>query len=311
MSASTVVVLSFVAVGGITFLAGLLLLRWWPAVRAERLSGPTSTTSPTSILRWDEGPKTGLAGTVQRLGKSTSAYYGPARYRQRLAWAGHHDPAAVALFVGAKVALALGLCGLYFLYGAVHKVVLPNLMPVSLILTVVGFFLPDVWLRGRVKARQRDIVNALPDVLDMLMVCVESGMGFDAAVARVAEAPETRSGPLHGEMMRMHLEIRAGRPRPEALRAIGERTGVQEVKTMVSAFIQTDRLGTSLGKTLRVHAEAARVQRRHRAEERAHLAPLKMLMPTVFFLFPAFFLVTLAPSLLNMLKLMKSLSISN
>ena len=307
MNPMSVVVLSFVAVGGITFLAGLLLLRWWPAVSAARMSGPAPVTTPASILRWDDQSKTGLVGAVKRLGTSLSGYYGPARYREQLAWGGYHDPAAVALFVGAKVALALGLCGVYFLHGVVHKVVLPHLMPVSLILAVVGFFLPDVWLRTRVKARQRDIVNALPDVLDMLMVCVESGMGFDAAVARVAEAPDARSGPLQKEMMRMHLEVRAGRPRPEALRGLGERTGVQEVKTMVSAFIQTDRLGTSLGKTLRVHADGARVQRRHRAEERAHLAPLKMLMPTVFFLFPAFFLVTLAPSVLNLMKLMKAL----
>lgn len=106
----------------------------------------------------------------------------------------------------------------------------------------------------------------------------------------------------------MHLEVRAGRPRAEALRALGERTGVDEIKAMVSAFIQTERLGTPLGKTLRVHADSARLQRRHRAEERAHLAPLKMLFPTVFFLMPAFFLVTLAPSLLGLLRLLKAIS---
>ncbi len=308
MSPMTAVVLSFVTVGAVTFLAGLLLLRWWPAVRAERLASPSPMVGTESILRWDTSPRTGLARTVEQLGKALSGSYGPARYRQQLGWAGYHDPAAMTLFVGAKVALALGGGTFYFFYGALQKLVLPQLMPVSLILAVLGFFLPDYWLRNRVKARKREIVNALPDVLDMLMVCVESGMGFDAAVARVAEAPEARSGPLHREMMRMHLEIRAGRSRPEALRGLGERTGVQEVKTMVSAFIQTDRLGTSLGKTLRVHADAARVQRRHRAEEQAHLAPLKMLFPTVMFLFPAFFLVTLAPTLLSLMKLLKSLS---
>ena len=132
-------------------------------------------------------------------------------------------------------------------------------------------------------------------------------MGFDAAVARVAEQPETRHRPLYAELMRMHLEVRAGRPRPEALRALGGRTGVEEVKSMVGAFIQTEKLGTPLGKTLRVHADSARVQRRHRAEELAHLAPLKMLFPTVFFLMPAFFLVTLAPSVLGLLKLFKAI----
>ena len=105
----------------------------------------------------------------------------------------------------------------------------------------------------------------------------------------------------------MHLEVRAGRVHEEALRALGERTGVQEVKAMVGAFIQTVRLGTSLGKTLRVHAESARVWRRHRAEERAHLAPLKMIFPTIFFLMPSFFLVAMGPSLLNLLELFRAL----
>ena len=102
----------------------------------------------------------------------------------------------------------------------------------------------------------------------------------------------------------MHLEMRVGRPREEALRGLGERTGVQEVKSMVGAFIQTDRLGTSLGKTLRVHAESARVARRHRAEERAYLAPLKMLFPTVLFIFPAMFLVILGPAFINISKVL-------
>jgi tight adherence protein C len=107
--------------------------------------------------------------------------------------------------------------------------------------------------------------------------------------------------------MRMHLEVRAGRPREEALRSLGERCGIQEVRSMVSAFVQSDRLGTPLGKTLRVHAESARVQRRHRAEERASLAPLKMIFPTVLFLMPAFFLVAMAPSLLGLIKSFRSL----
>jgi tight adherence protein C len=128
-------------------------------------------------------------------------------------------------------------------------------------------------------------------------------------VARVAERSEVRESPLHQEMMRMHLEVRAGRPREEALRGLGERTGVEEVKALVGAFIQTERLGTSLGKTLRIHAESARVQRRLRAEERAQLAPLKMLFPTVIFLFPVFFLVTFAPAMLKLLAALKAIQV--
>lgn len=311
MNPTTAVILSFVLVAGATLLIGIALLRLWPAVRAERLAGaPGGDGGDPSIFRWSDAPGSGLEGTLKRLGKALAprTEAGRSRYRKKLAWAGYHDPSALLLFIGAKVALALGVGSLYFLYALANKRVLPNLIAVTLVLVAIGFFLPDFWLRNRVKARRRAIVNALPDVLDMLMVCVEAGMGFDAALARVAEQPEARSSPLHQELQRTSLEVRAGRPRAEALRALGERTGAQEVKTMVGAFVQTEKLGTPLGKTLRIHADAARVQRRHRAEEQAHLAPLKMLGPTVFFLFPAFFLVTLAPSLLNVLALMKGLA---
>jgi tight adherence protein C len=146
------------------------------------------------------------------------------------------------------------------------------------------------------------MLHALPEVLDLLMVCVEAGMGFDAAVGCVTEQPEARRSPLHQELLRMHLEVRAGRRREEALQAVGERAGVEDLKAVVGAFIQTDRLGTSLGKTLRVHAESARLKRRRRAEERAYLAPLKMVFPTVLFLLPVFFIVVLVPALLRLME---------
>ncbi|HVQ74588.1 MAG TPA: type II secretion system F family protein [Candidatus Binatia bacterium] len=310
MDPTIVVVLSFVIVAGFTLLIGITLMRLWPAVRAGRLAGTAAGASgDASIFRWSDAPESGIRGILHHLGRSAAprTEAGRSRYRSKLAWAGYHDPNALLLFVGAKVALALLVGSGYFIYGITVQRVLPNLFAVSLGLAAAGFFLPDFWLHNRIKARRREIVHALPDVLDMLTVCVEAGMGFDAAVTRVAEQPEARSSPLHQELRRTSLEVRAGRPRAEALRALGERTGAQEVKAVVGAFIQTEKLGTPLGKTLRIHAEAARVQRRHRAEERAHLAPLKMLGPTVFFLFPAFFLVALAPSLLNILALLKAI----
>jgi len=298
-------------VAGVTFLAAVALLRWWPAVQRERLSAPSSGAGPASILRWKDEPAAAWERTAERIGRAVagSPEGAPSKYRQRLLWAGYHEPRAVLLLLGAKVGLAvLGGAG-YFLYTTLALRIVPTsrLLAISLFLAVLGFFLPDFWLRNRIKARQREITHTLPDVLDLLMVCVEAGMGFDAAVARVAEQPEGRHNPLHQEMLRMHLEVRAGRPRAEALRALGERTGVDDIKSMVTAFVQTEKLGTPLGKTLRVHADSARVKRRHKAEERAHLAPLKMLFPTVFFLMPSFFLVTMAPSLLGLMKLLKAL----
>src|SRR5262245_15100600 len=302
------IVCSFLLVAAISFLSGLLLLRLMPAIGADRLVRPTATVEG-SILRWEDTPKTGLRTSLERLGQK----FGPrkeverAKTRQRLIVAGFPDPNALLFFIGTKVALGLGLGSAYFFYGAALKRVVPNLIAVSLILAVVGFFLPDFWLHNRIKERKRKILFSLPDVLDLLMVCVEAGMSLDAALTRVAEEPEGRTSPLHQEIMRAQLEIRAGRPRAEAYRALGDRTGVQDVKGLMGAFIQTDRLGTPLGKTLRVHADAARVQRRHRAEEKAHMAPLKMIFPTVVFLFPAFFLVTMAPALLNLLNLFAAL----
>jgi tight adherence protein C len=314
MTPLAVVVLSFVIVAGVTVLAGLALLRWWPAVQRERLAPPPSGSESVSILRWSPEPAAVWERTVERVGRAVAGdeKAAPSKYRERLMWAGYHNPRAVLLFIGAKVVLGLGLPVVYFVYSSLvllRVVPMPRLLATSLILGGIGFFLPDFWLRNRIKARQREIVHTLPDVLDLLTVCVEAGMGFDAAVARVAEQPENRGNPLYQELRRMHLEVRAGRPRAEAMRALGERTGVEEVKSLVGAFIQTDRLGTPLGRTLRIYADSARVQRRHRAEEQAHLAPLKMLLPTVLFLLPAFFLVTLAPSLLGLLRLMRTLEV--
>ena len=313
MNPITVILLTFVIVAGVTVLASMTMLKFWPVLQRGRLA--TSTADPieeTSILRWSDRPASGWQRTAERIGRAVGSSEGtaPSKYRERLMWAGFYEPRTVVVFVGTKIGLAVLLGAGYFFYSSfVFLRVVPfmQLLAVSLILAVIGFFLPDFFLRNRIKARQKEIIHALPDVLDLLMVCVEAGMGFDAAVARVAEQPETRNRPLYADLMRMHLEVRAGRPRTEALRALGERTGVLEVKTMVGAFIQTEKLGTPLGKTLRVHADSARVQRRHRAEELAHLAPLKMLFPTVFFLMPAFFLVTLAPSLLGLLKILKAI----
>ena len=304
--------LSFLVVASAAVLLGVVALQFWPALRRDRLSAQgMASASPTgSILRFEEATPSPLQRALQRIGRLAEPkdLGKRSKYRQKLAWAGYHDPRALAYFMGAKVGVALVGLVAYPLLGILQNDVQDNVASVSLISFVVGFFLPDIWLRSRIKARQRDIVNSLPDVLDLLMVCVEAGMGFDAAVARVSEQSDLKRSPLHDEMLRMHLEMRAGRPREEALRALGERAGVSEVKAMVAAFIQTDRLGTPLGRTLRVHSESARIERRHRAEERAYLAPLKMIFPTVFFLMPAFFLVAMAPSVLGLVRAFKTLS---
>lgn len=294
--------IAFVVVAGSTFLSGALLLRWWPGLRRERLMAPISEAGPATILRWQTA-RAGWQRLVERLGGVAGPKDGArlSKHRERLAWAGYHDPRAVLVFRGVKVAMALVLGMTYPLVGLFTLRVAPNLLLHSVMLGAAGFFVPNLWLHRRAKARQEDVVNALPDVLDLLTVCVEGGMGFDAALARVAEQPEARNSAFHQELRRMILELRAGRPRQEALRALADRCGVQEVNAMVSVFIQTDRLGTSMGKTLRVHADSSRIERRHRAEARAYVAPLKMIFPTALFLMPAFMLVAMGPSLLKIM----------
>ena len=312
MDATLYALVSFaLVVGAVSAGGAILLFVWRSPVQQERIQPPRAEARIVNILRWEERSATKWQQQLERLGR----IFAPrdraksSRLRNRLAWAGFHDPRAPRYFIGAKVVCLVGFGCAYFIYGVVAHRVLVQALPVSLFLGVLGCFLPDIWLRNRIKSRQREILHALPNVLDLLMVCIEAGLGFDAAVLRVADRDEVRGSPLHQEMLRTHLEVRAGRPREEALRGLGERTGVEEVKALVGAFIQTERLGTSLGKTLRIHAETARVQRRVRAEEHAQLAPLKMLFPTVVFLFPVFFLVTFAPAMLKLLAALKSIQL--
>jgi tight adherence protein C len=310
MTTLAMAAVSFVLVAGVTFAIGALLLRLLPAIRSDRLaSASAAPAGDVSILRWEDRAPREWQALVERVGRwltpRDASLLG--RYRKRLILGGFHNPSAVALFLGSKGTVA-GVLGLsYLFYGTMAQRALPNLLPVSVMLGGLGFFLPDLWLRMRTRQRQREVINALPDVLDLLMVCVEAGMGFDAAVARVSEQPGSKAGPLHEELRRMHLEMRAGRPREEALRALSDRLGTEEMRSIVGSFIQTDRLGTPLGKTLRVQAEASRVQRRHRAEARAQIVPLLMLGPTILFLLPSFMLVAMAPSLLRILQILSTI----
>ena len=164
--------------------------------------------------------------------------------------------------------------------------------------------LQDTFHSRRISDRQEKIASGLPDFLDLLTVCVEAGMSFDAALARVIDQPDAQRHPLTLELTRMGLEVSAGRPRSEALRAFSARCGVQDVTTLVSVFIQTERLGTSMGRALRTHSDTARTQRRHRLESQAYTAPLKMILPTVLFLMPAFILVAMGPSLINLIGIL-------
>jgi tight adherence protein C len=168
------------------------------------------------------------------------------------------------------------------------------------ILGAIGYIAPSIVVSQRAKRRQSAIVRQLPDALDLLTVSVEAGLGFDGAVAKLTQF---MAGPLSEEFDLALGEMRIGEGRSEALKKMAQRTGAPEVSSFVRAVVQADQLGTSLGRILRVQATDTRVKRQAAAEERAQKAPIKMLFPTVVFIFPAMFIVILGPAMLSLGKL--------
>jgi tight adherence protein C len=182
---------------------------------------------------------------------------------------------------------------------------LSPMMSIAMVLGfgALGFIGPDYVINSKIRSRQEAIRAQLPDALDLLAVSVEAGLGFDSAVSKLTESLE---GPLIDEFNLTLSEIRVGESRPEALRKLSERAGVAELSAFTRALIQADTLGISLGRILRVQAADTRERRQSLAEERAMKAPIKMLFPTVLFIFPSMFIVVLGPAILNFLTIFKS-----
>jgi len=172
---------------------------------------------------------------------------------------------------------------------------------------VLGYVLPAVYVGTRRRERQREMQRALPDALDLLVVCVEAGLALNQALMRVAEETDRLSRVLSEHLTLVNLEIRAGTRREDALRSLGERTGVDDLKSLVAMLIQTDRFGTSIGTALRVHADTLRTKRRQRAEEMAAKTTIKLVFPLVLLILPAMFVVILGPALIRVLDTLQQL----
>jgi len=169
----------------------------------------------------------------------------------------------------------------------------------ALIGVLFGCVATDSWLKAKIRSRQTEIQDTLPDVLDLLTVSVEAGLGFDAALLKVCEK---QRGVLGQEFLRVLHEIKMGRPRREALRDMGKRFEVDELRSFISSLVQADQLGISIGGVLRNQAGQMRQKRRQRSEEKAQKAPIKMMIPLVFFIFPSIFIVTLGPVILSLIE---------
>ena len=159
--------------------------------------------------------------------------------------------------------------------------------------TVIGFFFPQLWLQGRINARQTEVRKALPDALDLLTICVEAGLGFDAAMSKVAEKWDNELSLLFARTIR---EVQLGKTQREALRDMADRIGLPELTSFVAAVIQSQQLGVSLAKVLRIQSDQLRMKRRQFAEELAHKAPVKMIIPMALLTFPSIMIILMAPA---------------
>jgi len=215
------------------------------------------------------------------------------KVRLNLQAAGNPGNMTPTMFSGMRLGLAVALV---VIFGIVTISSMESIMQAFMYTglgAVLGYMLPSIWLGQKIKQRKKNITRALPDALDLLTISVEAGLGFDVALQRVTDKWDDE---LSREFKRVLSDVRLGRSRREGLRDMAERTGVEDIQTFVAAIIQADQLGVSMSKILRLQSDQMRTRRRQRAEEAAQQAPVKMLFPMVFLIFPALFVVILGPA---------------
>jgi tight adherence protein C len=222
--------------------------------------------------------------------------------RQSLIQAGFRHPKGPAIYFGIRFLLALLLPLVYLLPNVMNGVLSRQNLLFAFMAAAAGFYMVPYALRFMASRRQDRIDKALPDVLDLLIVCMEAGLSLQATINRVSDEVKTISLDLYKELQLTNAELRTGINRETALRNLGERTGVQNVKALVGLMIQSDRMGASIVQSLRTHASFLRVQRSQRAEERAAKLPVKILFPLLLFIFPAIFVVVLGPAAIQITK---------
>jgi tight adherence protein C len=219
----------------------------------------------------------------------------------KLVQAGCRSNQAYSTFLAAKTAGTI-ILPLIWLFRGVFVTFDPQSIMIAVALAAVGYFLPDLAVSHLRQKRQQRVFKGVPDALDMMVVCVEAGLGLDMTFKRVGEEMRSLSVDLSDEFLLTNLEVRAGKPRDEALRNMAQRTGVAEVQNLTTVLIQTTRFGTSLAQALRVHSESMRTKRRQMAEEIAAKAAVKLLFPLVLFIFPTIFVVLLGPAAIQIAR---------
>ena len=263
----------------------------------------------TSSRTRDDGdePKTrfeALVGIVKRVGeKAPRSPKELGNLRLRLVQAGYRRDEALPVFFGMRILFAV----LLFALAATPLVMKPNIM-LGLLGLALGYVLPGMVLARLAKRRAHRIQLSLADALDLMVVSVEAGLGLDQAIQRVGQELAFAYPDLADELRLVNLELRAGKARAEALRNVADRTGVDDLGSLVTMLIQTDKFGTSVAQSLRVYSETLRTKRRQRAEEAAAKTGVKMVFPLVFCIFPSIWVVTIGPAAIKFIKVMVPLA---
>ncbi|MBV6469931.1 MAG: hypothetical protein NBKEAIPA_01840 [Nitrospirae bacterium] len=226
--------------------------------------------------------------------------------RRRVITAGYRGAKAPVFYMGTKLLLAVLAVAMVAMIPAkaLGFPTATNLIIFYLLAATCAYYAPSIWLSQAIAHRQDALLRAIPDALDLMVVCVEAGLGLDQAIARVGEDVKQTHPVLGEELNVLALELRTGVQRQEALRNLAYRTDLEEVKNLVALLVQTDRFGTSIGQALRVHADSMRATRRLKAEELAAKLPVKLLLPLIFFIFPSMFVVTIGPAVIRMVRVL-------
>jgi tight adherence protein C len=261
-----------------------------PAQEARRSAGPGFLKRVLAVLG-----QYGLGGDDNSLAQSLSI-------------AGIRSRNAAMLFVGTRTLVSVGPALVVLVSQVSAGRPVGRSVLIAFVVWAYAHVVVNYWLKRRARRRMRAIEGALPDSLDLMVVCLEAGLGLNATIARVGEERASMRDPLGDEFNQVSLEMREGRSREEALRGLGERNGVEDLRSLAGLIIQSDRLGASMAKTLRAHADVLRTKRRQRAEEAARKLPIKMLFPLAFFILPALLVVAVGPAMLRIRELAKVVS---
>ncbi len=295
-------VLVFVTVAGLSLAVSTLFATSPVKARLRQIAGDDVPDRSTGGSVWTQR----IIEAVSPAGKLSLPKEGweDSALRQRFMHAGFRGDKAPMLFFATKTILAIAFPVAFMVLAGVSRVPMAFNLVLALIvgLAALGYYLPNVYLRRRIANRQLEIFEAFPDAIDLMTVAVEAGLALDAAIARVGQEIGMNSGELEDEIRLVGLELRAGATREQALRNLALRTGVEEVELFVAMLVQTDRFGTSMAESLRVHSDSLRTKRRLRAEEAAAKIPLKLLFPLIFCIFPSMLLVLLGPAVISIYR---------